>query len=146
MKFSWGWKIAILYTGFAIMIGTLVVASNKQSVDLVSKQYYKEEIEYQKVIDASHNQAKLSGNVIIKANSNFVTISFPDEFKDKIVTGEVHFYAPANPQWDKVLPISTSQNNMTIPMQELHNTTYTIKIKYKVDGVEYYRESNVKLG
>ena len=42
MKLGWGWKIAILYGVFAVLIVSLVIASNRQHFDLVTDDYYGE--------------------------------------------------------------------------------------------------------
>ena len=80
MKLSWGWRIAILYSLFVLFMSTLVIASNHQHFDLVSKDYYEDEITYQKVIDAGKNQSNLSQSLVIHADGRSVTIDFPKEF------------------------------------------------------------------
>jgi hypothetical protein len=115
MKIGWGWKIAVLYICFAAMIGTLVVASSRQKFDLVSKEYYRDEIAYQKVLDASKNQAALIGNIEIGTKGNTVTVRFPEEFRDKVVEGKIHFYAAVDQRWDREFAISLNSNIMSIP-------------------------------
>jgi hypothetical protein len=145
MKIGWGWKIAILYGGFVILIGSLVYASNCQHFDLVSKDYYDEEIAYQKVIDAGKNQSALSQPLGIHADQKSVIIDFPAEFKDKAVSGSVQFYAPVNGEWDHNFKISDQNNGVSIDRSALHNTRYTIKISCTVDGKSYYQESDILL-
>ena len=77
MKIGWGWKIALLYGGFVLLISTMVIASNRQHFDLVSKNYYDAEIAYQKVIDAGKNQSALSAAITVHASATAVTIEFP---------------------------------------------------------------------
>ena len=91
MKIGWGWKIAVLYGGFVVLMVSLVVASNRQKFDLVSKTYYDDEIAFQKTLDAAKNQAGLSEAVSIHANKDSVTINFPAEFKDKALSGNILF-------------------------------------------------------
>lgn len=145
MKIGWGWKIAVLYSGFAAMIVLLVVLSTRQHFDLVSTDYYKDEIAYQKVLDASHNQAGLAGSLDVHANGQSVTIEFPAEFKDKVVHGDVTFYSAVNQEWDRSFPISANHNSMAIPREKLKNTSYTVKVTYSVDGKDYYQESHLYL-
>lgn len=145
MKIGWGWKIAVLYGGFVVLILTLVLKANSQHFDLVSKDYYEEEIAYQKVLDAGKNQSALSQPVSIHANSSAVVIEFPAEFRSKIMTGDVRFYAPVNAEWDRDFKINTDNNTFTIQRSALHNTRYTIKISCTVDGKSYYQESEILL-
>ena len=145
MKLGWGWKIAILYSGFVVMMLCLVIAANSQHFDLVSKDYYEEEIAYQKVLDAGKNQSALSHPLNILASDKAVTIEFPAEFKSKELSGDVQFYAPVNAEWDKDFKINAQNNSFTIQRSALHNTKYTIKISCTVDGKNYYQESEILL-
>ena len=145
MKLNWGWKIAILYGGFMVLIISLVVMSSRQHFDLVSPNYYEHEIAYQKVIDAGKNQSVLSSPLSIHASGNAVTIDFPEEFKSKQVTGDVQFYSPVNAQWDRNFKINTQTNSMSISRSVLRDTRYTIKISCVADGKSYYQESEILL-
>jgi hypothetical protein len=123
----------------------LVVASSRQKFDLVSKDYYKDEIAYQNVLDAGHNQSALSTPIGIHANGASVILEFPSDFKGRTLTGDVLFYSPVNEDWDRDVKISADDNTMTIPRSKLNNTRYTIKINCVVDGKAYYQESDIQL-
>src|SRR5690606_1579223 len=100
-KLSWGTKIAALYIGFATLIVTLVAASMRQDFDLVTPDYYEQEINYQQVIDADKNLATLTEKVGIDIQSTSVNITFPSAFAGQKIDGTVHFYSPVNKKWDK---------------------------------------------
>lgn len=53
---------------FCRLIAILVIGSSRQQIDLVSPDYYKDEIGYQNVIDARKNLAALWTDVAIHAN------------------------------------------------------------------------------
>ena len=145
MKIGWGWKIAILYSCFVIMMVTLVVASTHQKFDLVSKNYYDDELAFQKTLDAGKNQAGLSKPVLIHADKDSVIIDFPDEFRSKVLTGDIRFYSPANEDWDRSFKINTNNNSITVSRKALRNTRYTIKISCVVEGKNYYQQSEILL-
>ncbi len=145
MKIGWGWRIGILYGGFVLFMGTLVMASTHQHFDLVSKDYYGEEIAYQKVIDAGKNQAALSRPLAIHASGQAVTLDFPDEFRGKVLSGNVMFYSPVDARWDETFKINAEGNSMNISRSNLHNTRYTMKISWTADGKNYYQESEIML-
>lgn len=145
MKISWGWKIGLLYSCFVVLMVVLVVASSRQHFDLVSKDYYEKEIAYQDVIDAGKNQSGLSRPLSIHANENTVTIEFPEEFRAKVLSGEIKFYAPVNAEWDRSFKINAENNSMVISRSDLKNTRYTVKISCTIDGKNYYQESDITL-
>jgi hypothetical protein len=145
MKIGWGWKVAVLYISFVVMMGMLVVASSRQQFDLVSKEYYRDEIAYQKVLDASKNQAALNGSIEIDAAGNAVVVRFPEEFRDRVVQGEIFFYAAVDPKFDREFVITLDNNTMAISKSKLIKTPYTVKLSYTVDGKSYYQESKINL-
>ena len=78
---NWGWKICILYSGFALLTLTMVFFAMNQEVFLVSDDYYKQEIEYQGQIDKMENARALSEPLVISYDSlskNLVIIFPPD--------------------------------------------------------------------
>lgn len=145
MKLNWGAKIAILYSSFVVMMITLVIASTHQKFELVSDDYYKQEISYQEVIDATNNQAALSSPVLLDLTDNFVTLTFPQEFDGQKISGTVQFYSPITADYDKQWPISVSKNKMFVEKQALSKTAYKVKITYSVDQKSYYQESAINL-
>ncbi|MCD6011831.1 MAG: hypothetical protein K0Q79_1693 [Flavipsychrobacter sp.] len=145
MQISWGLKIALLYSGFAVGIVFLVVASSRQKIDLVSADYYKQEIGYQKVIDASRNHAALTAPVNIHANSDAVIFEFPSELNDKVVTADIDFYSPINKEWDRNFNVTTSNNRVVINRDKLEHKNYVIKLGFSAEGKSYYQESEIQL-
>lgn len=145
MKINWGWKIALLYIGFMGLIVTLVVASSRQKCDLVSKDYYAQEIAYGRVMDAGKNQSALSQPMQLHADRAIIAIDFPLEFKNKVLSGSVKFYAPANAEWDRDFKIDVVDSKFEVPRTKLINTRYVIKIDCIADGKHYYQESEIML-
>ncbi|RYD58301.1 MAG: hypothetical protein EOP56_05095 [Sphingobacteriales bacterium] len=145
MKIGWGTRIAFLYGGFVVLIATLVIGSMRQNYDLVSKDYYQQELEYQKTIDAGKNQAALSSPVYVQANESNVVLKFPTEFTGKSLSGKVYFYSPVNATLDKSFDIAVSANSMYVSRNELSKASYKIKINWQADGKDYYQESAINL-
>lgn len=145
MKISWGTKIAMLYGGFVALIVILVAGSMRQDFDLVSPDYYGQEIKYQQVIDAGKNQSALSAPVAIHTDEQQVTIAFPAEFEGKTISGKIQFYSAVNAAWDRVVDITAENNSMNVPIAQLQCTSYTIKLNWNCDGKQYYQETALNL-
>jgi hypothetical protein len=143
-RLSWGWRIAALYLGFVTLIIFLVVKSSKQHFDLVSKDYYQQEISYQKVLDASKNQSALSP-MEVHANAANVIIDLPSELVGKHIGGSVQFYSPIDAKWDKTVELVAVEGKVMIPRNILKNARYTMKINCVADGKSYYQESEINL-
>jgi hypothetical protein len=52
---NWGYKIAITFILFGALIIFMVVKSFQQNIDLVTDDYYQEELKYQQQIDKLEN-------------------------------------------------------------------------------------------
>ena len=58
---SWGYKILGVYLVFVTGIVFLVIKSSNQKVDLVTKDYYEQELMYQDKINETARASKLTG-------------------------------------------------------------------------------------
>lgn len=145
MKIGWGGRIAFLYGGFVLLIAALVTGAMRQDFDLVADDYYAQELAYQDVLDAGKNQSALSAPATVYANATDVVIEFPEEFKGKVINGNVHFYSPVEDAWDKQVKLENATAVVTVPRAGLENTRYKIKLSWQVDEKNYYQESDINL-
>ena len=77
---NWGLRIIILYLSFVALIVTLVSLCMGRKVELVSKDYYKQELEYQGKIDAIKNEGALNSSPEIIMDQKNLYITFTPEF------------------------------------------------------------------
>ena len=66
MRISWGYIITAGYLVFVTGIVFLVYKASSQKFDLVTKDYYEQELKYQDVSDESANTAKLSAPLVVE--------------------------------------------------------------------------------
>lgn len=145
MKLSWGYRIAGLYAGFMLLILSLVVGSMRQRFDLVSKDYYEEELRYQEIIDAGKNQQALSAPVRMDQSAEAVSLRFPPEFEGVPLTGEVMFYSPVQEAWDLRVPVHVVDNSMSVSKHSLPASLYIVKIRWEAQGQAYYQEERMNI-
>ena len=145
MKISWGYKIAAVYLLFVAGIGVLVFKANNERFDMVTKDYYGEELKYQQVIDESANANELSAPVSVERNEGAVTVRFPVEMKDKKIDVDFYLYYPADDKKDfrKSLTINTLEFNQLLP--EGAKGMYELKLSWTADGKKYYNERKIFL-
>ena len=140
---SWGNKLVGVFIVFIALIGTLVYKSINSSFDLVSKDYYKDELRYQETIDAQKSAAQFSA-IEVAQNNEAVTIQFPEEIKDKKVDGEIWFYSNADASKDIKFKIEVDKNGlMQIAKSQLIKTKYTVKINWQIATTNYYSEKSI---
>lgn len=142
---SWGNKLVVAFVLFAVLIGTLVYKSVHSTFDLVSKDYYKDELRYQDKIDAQKNAAKFS-EVAVTQSPELVNINFPKELVGKTVEGEAWFYCSTDASKDKKIKIIVNDKaELVIPKNKLAKAIYQVKISWKIDNNNYYSEKNITI-
>jgi hypothetical protein len=142
---SWGYKIALVYGGFVLfMIGMITVCVRQTDINLVSKEYYKEEIEYQKRIDQLANAQMLNKAIGMQYNKDgqMVELTFPRGMNE--ATGEILFFRPSDSKKDTRVALRVDeQNQQLIPVNRLDKGLWKLKIEWKVGEIPYYNEQTL---
>jgi hypothetical protein len=138
MKFNWGYKIAAVYLVFVAGILYLVVQSSRQNIDLVTPDYYAQELKYQDRIDESQRAASLSEQLQFSVQHDVLTIRFPSQFSGKTITGNILIYCPSNKENDINRSITVSGNAMNITIPEKNTGMHELQVSWEVDGVKYF--------
>ena len=140
---NWGNKLIIVFILFAGLIGTMVYKAVNTKFDLVSKDYYKDELRYQDKIDGKQNANKL-GNVLVSQTAEEVLLAFPEEMKGKKLEGEVLFYCKTDADKDKKITIQVDENGQQrILKNKLHKGPYELKLNWQTASDKYYTEQNI---
>ena len=90
MKWNWGTKIIISFVLFGAFILYMVVQAFMMDFDLVSENYYQDELAFQDRIDEKANLLKSGDQVAINQSGEKVVFAFPDTFKG--AEGMIYFY------------------------------------------------------
>jgi hypothetical protein len=145
MKFNWGYKIVLVYCVFVAGILYLVVQSSRQQMDLVTDDYYAQEIKYQEKIDQTKRASSLSEPIRYQLNEAGIEVNFPKEFDGKKITGNALLYYPANEKKDVSASINTTQSQIQISIPDKRSGMHILKINWEVEGVSYYFEETIFL-
>ena len=144
MKHNWGTGIVIAFIGFISFIMYFVINMNtdkKLDHDLVTEDYYKQELKYQNDIDKEKNAKTLSANLKWRKTEEGMLISFPENLEPSNISGKVFLYRPSNKQLDFETTISLSNHNLLIPDKRLLDGRWNIKIDWNYKGNNYlYKE------
>ena len=143
MKVSWGNKILIVYVAFGMFILFMVYKAVNTRYDLVSKDYYKEELRYQDRIDRLNNAAKLS-NVLVQQNTDAILIHLPKEQKGFKLVGDVFFYCITDERKDFHTSLEVdSTASQTILKKYVQKGAYKIKLTWQLANDPYYFEDKL---
>jgi len=141
MTFNWGHKLTLGFCLFAGMMTYLVYQSMHTRYDLVSKEYYKEELQYQQIIDGTQRAALLSTPVTITQADTIFILRLPPEMKQQIVSGNVLFYCAGDAQKDRNLSLQPDEDAAQyINVSQFLPGNYTVKVRWQANGQQYYSE------
>lgn len=143
MKLSWGYIIAFGYIAFVGGIGFLVYKATNEKFDLVTKDYYEDELKYQQVIDQSANTAKLSAPLKVEKGDQELKISFPSEMKGMKKLIEFYLYYPADAKKDFRKKIEMLDNELIQPLPTGMKGMYELKLSWEASGIKYYYEQKL---
>ncbi len=141
MTLNWGHKLIIVFILFGTLMFILVYKSIRTDYQLVSKEYYNDELKYQQVIDGTANANKLSTQVSILQSDGQLQFQFPMEMKNKTAKGAIYFYCSYDNSKDKKIAIALNEICMqTIEETKIPSGNYTVKISWQTADGNYYNE------
>ncbi len=146
IKFNWGFGIVLAFIGFiAFILYFVVIASTDRRADhnLVTDEYYQEELAYQEEIDAEKNALAIKAAFQIENTPEGLLIKIPETVQDQKANGTVSLYRPSNKQLDFNLKISLSNSHLLIPDNRLLGGRWDIKIKWQHENKDYLVKESI---
>ena len=145
-KWNWGSGIALLYITFAGAIIGMVVYSFRQKIDLVTPEYYAEELAYQSQIDKMNRVRELEKAIDWKVMAEGIRFMFPETMKAGEIAGTITLFKPSDNTADKQFEIQVdSTGSQWIDVSKLAGGKYKLKLDWSNQGQTYYQEGVVVL-
>jgi hypothetical protein len=138
---NWGHRLTLVFVVFASGMLYLAYRSMHINTDLVTKEYYKDELRYQDVIDGTKSANALSSKVRITQQDEIIFVQLPGEMKNGKVSGNIWFYCAADAKKDRHIPIEMN----TEALQQINRKIflpgrYTVKFDWTSNHKHYYSE------
>ena len=146
MKINWGTAIVLAFIGFIsfIMYFVITMMTDKTyEVDLVTENYYGQELEFQHDLDKQNKANKLEENISWSKTDEGILIEFPEKFELKDISGKVFLYRPSNKQLDFEIAISLSDHNLLIPDKRLLDGPWNITVDWQYKGNSYMYKKDI---
>lgn len=140
---SWGNKIVIVFMVFAGLMAILVYKAVNTKYELVSADYYKDELRYQDKIDGVNNANKIS-HIIVNQDETQLVLELPKEMKGIKTEGEIWLYCSSDATKDRKIALQVDEDGrQLIAKNKLAKGNYQLKLTYKSGGSNYYSEKNL---
>ncbi len=146
MKINWGTGIVLAFIAFISFILFFVIRMNlddKSNHDLVTEEYYKAELTYQKDLDAQNNSKDTNNNLIVEKTPEGLLVKFPENLEFEKVKGKVSLYRPSNKHLDFDFPISLSNSNLLVPDKRLLDGRWDIKVFWSYKDEDFLLKKSI---
>lgn len=146
MKLNWGTGIVLAFIAFIAFIMFFVIkmtSNDKYDHDLVTEDYYQQELEFQNDIEKQKNAKELKENIYWKKTEKGILIQFPADLDIENISGKVFLYRPSNKQLDFETPISLSTHNLLIPDKRLLDGRWNIIIDWQYNQKSYLFKNEI---
>jgi hypothetical protein len=143
---NWGTKITIVYIGFVALILSMVTVSSRNKSELVAKDYYAQELNYQERIDATENEKQLTESLSYVLSDSAVIIHCPSGEMARDLKGEVIFFRPSDASKDRKLElVFNSSGEMVIDKTTLSKGLYKMSLSWTRNATLYYKEAVITI-
>jgi len=146
MKINWGTAIVLSFVGFISFILFFVVRmsmDNRANHDLVTEEYYRAELGYQKEIDAENKAKENAMRLRVTKTKEGLLVVFPHKVDFNSVKGKISLYRPSNKHLDFDLSIRLSKENLLIPDKSLLDGRWDIKVDWHYEGNHYLHKESL---
>lgn len=136
---NWGHGLMIALGCFILFILFLIFIfpMGKQNAEMISNNYYEEELKYQDVIDAKNNAAKLEKTPIYKISSEGLLVTFPKTIKVDGNTVNFVLFRTEDSNLDVKKEVTLQHNLFLIPAKVISKGSYTLKLKWTENKKPY---------
>jgi hypothetical protein len=118
--------------------------SNK--VDLVTDRYYDKGIRYQEHINRIQRTADRQDQILVRQDSESVTLEFPCRDLTSRIDGTITMYRPSDRQHDFTLGVKPDTNGLQrITTDTFKRGFWRIQITWREDNEEYFSESPIMI-
>jgi nitrogen fixation protein FixH len=145
------WPYGIIAAFALFLSGTagLVVLACAHKSDLVSRDYYEEEVRFQSHLDRADRARNLAtrASVVYDPATRRITLSFPLEPARGAARGRVQLYRPSEAGLDRQVELRVDANGVqTIDAADLKSGLWKVKVTWSAGGEDYFLDEKIVIG
>jgi nitrogen fixation protein FixH len=138
-RFHWGHAVIIYFSMFVLFILFMVYQASQHTFDLVSENYYDEEIAYQNTIDEQHRANELPTQASLSIADNVLSVRIPSEVAAE--SGEIYLFSPVATKRDKRYALNTDATGLQmLDFSKLEKGIYDVQLRWKSKNL-FYRQN-----
>jgi hypothetical protein len=145
---SWPLSIAIIYGLFVVAMLAYLIFSRFNTVELVTPDYYSQDLKYQQQIDRANRTRDLTNDITWKYDQQKgnISLQFPADIEPQAINGKIVFFRPSDASLDNTVGINpNASGRQIINTSRLQSGMWRLKIFWKVDDTDYYSEGTIEI-
>jgi hypothetical protein len=137
------WPLGVFGALGIFLFGTiaLIVVASAQKTDLVSRDYYEQELKYQARIESISRAQKLGdrAGIAFERADRTLAISLPPEHVRAGLQGRIEFYRPSSAGLDRQLPLAPNAGGVqSVNLTNLPRGLWEVRVTWTVQNQEYW--------
>ncbi|HAC23406.1 MAG TPA: hypothetical protein DCE81_00655 [Cytophagales bacterium] len=131
--------ITVSFVLFAAFMATLVVICVREDVNLISRDYYQQELKHSEKMERQQNYLNLPQKPDIRFASGEVSLSLP--FYNDITSGSIQIQRPSDARLDQTFQFQTPDTSeVQFQLRQWQPGLYRVSITFTMNGKEYHTE------
>ncbi len=144
MKISWGVSLTIFIVFFLLSTLGVVYYTTTVDVQLVTDNYYEQELVFQKRIDRMKRTEKLAEKLKILSSNQVIEFNFPKIFDYRNISGEIYLYNPADEKMDEKYKIHLVNGyQLLLPTDNMKKGYWKAEVNWNVGDTLFYTEKRL---
>lgn len=140
IRLNWPTGIVLAIISFMIFILSFVyksIAVDRYQHELVSEDYYGDELHYQEEINKLNNSKTLEKDIQLSNSEKGIIVKFPEEIASDEISGLIRFQRLSNIKLDFSEEILLEGHEQLIPTERLVSGKWIIRVEWKHGEEEY---------
>ena len=144
----WPYAIIATFVLFATYIGSMVQQAMRTNVELVSPDYYKQELAFQQRMETVARTAALPSPVLVRYDgaAQRLTLQLPATLAGQAVQGQVRFFRPSEQKLDFALPLRpTTSLEQRINTSKMRPGYWRVRLDFTAGGQAYFVDQELTI-
>lgn len=144
-NFSWGHGVVIALAAFIIFILSMLFLfpNGQKNSEMVTDNYYEEELQYQDVIDSKKRADELQEKPVYSQTTEGIKITFPKDYNSSNTTVKFVLNRTDDQNLDIKKSVQLTGQSIVIPAQVLKMGNYTLRLSWTKDKTDYRMDYDV---
>lgn len=140
---SWSSGIVLVYSVFALALLGFWYFSTHHKIELVTDNYYEQELNYETTIAKIRNTNTLADKPVFMINKqkNLLVLQMPAAVNPAVLRGKINLFRPSDAKMDRSFNLlCDSLNQQVIPINGLQPGKWRLKFDWTDGQKGYYQE------